>query len=700
MMKWLRAHTKQIMVVVVLLAMLSFVGGSALVEILAPDPAKSVFGKAFGQDITQGDLSFARQDVEVLDRLSPVQSPYPQIWQFGNKATRLEHWYLLYLEAERAGVEVSDQEIERDLKALPAEYLENLRVNQRITPPAIRQALRRQMAIQKHASHVTGAAMPSEGQVKHFVSETEDKIRVKFISVPAERYLDNDAPISDAEVQAMFDAHKDEKASESDSGFGYKYDDRVKLQYISTSLSKISPQVTISMDAIKTYWKANKAQFTKTIYVEPETPASQPTSDAASQPAEPPAPQPKQVEKSFSEAREDVERELRRRNATQLAEQAMKKAQSLLAKPWQDVKTDTTTGLKPIPAGADAADVMKKVADRIMGEFGVPVDYAESEWLSKDDLMSYKDLRGAFLSGQLTVTLSDYAFNVPPFYEHDEDRSSDTGLQLFQPCEAPFTAMSPQFSGGQLNYATDRYIVFRVVATTKSQAPADVSEVRDQVERDVRIQRGFAKAEPVARELYAVASRLGVEKTLDYFPDLKSGTPLIAVTTPPSFARRTRIADGQMMDAMKEGKPTLMAPSVTGVGLSETFVDACYEMTEPSWSPPAMDVPETERTAAATTQPALEPAPLVRLLSIPKLRKHFVVELAGTEPVDQEKFETTLRNSAYFRLLSERRALLMTEWFDPKAVEERAGFERVSDADAPDSTGGIEAPRPPQPPMF
>jgi hypothetical protein len=113
-----------------------------------------------------------------------------------------------------------------------------------------------------------------------------------------------------------------------------------------------------------------------------------------------------------------------------------------------------------------------------------------------------------------------------------------------------------------------------------------------------------------------------------------------------------------------------------------------------------MDVPETERTAAATTQPALDPAPLVRLLSVPKLRKHFVVELAGTEPVDQEKFETTLRNSAYFRLLSERRALLMTEWFDPKAVETRAGFERVSDADAPDSTGGIEAPQPPQPPMF
>lgn len=556
------------------------------------------------------------------------------------------------------------------------------------------------MAIQKHASHVTGAAMPSEGQVKHFVSETEDKIRVKFISVPAERYLENDAPINDAEVQAMFDVHKDQKASESDSGFGYKYDDRVKLQYISTSISKISPQVTISMDAIKTYWKANKAQFTKTIYVEPETPASQPTGDAASQPAEPPAPQPKQVEKSFSEARDDVERELRRRNATQLAEQAMKKAQSLLAKPWQDVKTDLTTGLKPIPAGADAPDAMKKVADRMMGEFGVPVDYAETDWLSKDDLMSYKDLRGAFLSGQLTVTLSDYAFNVTPFYQHDEDRSSDTGLQLFQPCEAPFTAMAPQFSGGQLSYATDRYIVFRVVATNSSQAPADVSEVREQVERDVRIQRGFAKAEPVARELYAVASRLGVEKTLDYFPDLKSGTPLIAVTTPPAFARRTRIADGQMMEAMKEGKPTLMAPSVTGVGLSEAFVDACYEMTEPSWSPPAMDVPETERTAAATTQPALEPAPLVRLVSIPKLRKHFVVELAGTEPVDQEKFETTLRNSAYFRLLSERRALLMTEWFDPKAVEARAGFERVSDADAPDSTGGIEAPRPPQPPMF
>lgn len=700
MMKWLRAHTKQIMAVVVLLAMFSFVGGTALVEILAPNQAKQVFGRAFAQDITQGDLSFARQDVEVLDRLSPREGPYPKIWQFGNPDLRLEHWYLLFLEAGKSGVEVSDQEIDRDLQSLPADYLEILRTRERITPPAIRQALRRQMAIQKNAARVTGAAMPSEAQVKHFVAETEDKIRVKFISVPAERYLEPDAPVSDAEAQAMFDANKDVMASESETGFGYKYDDRVKVQYMIASIAKVSPQVDVSMDAIKSYWKANKAQFTKTIYVEPETPASQPTTDASTQPAEKPAPQPKQVEKSFSEARPDVERLLRERNASQLAEQAMKKAQIALAKPWQDVKTDLETGLKPIPAGADAPDAMKNVADRIAQEFGIPVDYAETEWLSKDELMTHKDLRGASLSGQFGAGLPDYAFNVPPFFEHEEGRTSEMGLQLFQPCEAPFTGMAPQFRGGTLEYKPDRVIVFRVIATSEAKAPDSLAEVREEVDRDVRIQRGYEKAEPVARELFAVASRVGVEKTLDFFPDLKTGTPLIAVTTPPSFPHRQRIAEPQILDAMKEGKSILGPPTVTGVGNSEAFADACYEMTEPGWTPPPVDVPETERTAAATTQPAAEPAPIVRLVSIPRLHRHFVVELAGSEPVDQEKFESTLRKTAYFRLMSDRRALLMTEWFNPESIENRAGFERIASEDAPDSTGGIEAPPTPQPPMF
>lgn len=701
MMKWLRVHTKQIMVVVVLLAMFSFVGGSALVSILAPDRMKEVFGHALGQNITHGDLSYAQHDVDILERISPTRSGYPQIWQFGKRDLRVEHWYLLYLEAEKSGVQVADQEIDRDLQSLPPEFLERLRTNDRITPPAIRQAIRRQMAIQKNAGHVTGAAMPSEEQVKHFVADTEEKLRVKFISLPAERFMEADAPVTDAECQAMFDANKDVMAADSDSGFGYKYDDRVKLQYMTANVSKISPQVQIGLEAIKTYWKSNKSKFTKTIYVEPETPASQPTTDSTSQPAEKPAPEPKQVEKSFSEAQPDVERELRMRNAIQLAEQAMKKAQSLLAKPWQDVKTDLSTGLKPIPAGADAADAMKQIADRVSKEFGIPVDYAETDWLSRDQLISYKDVRGAYLSGQMTVTLPDYAFNVPPFYKHEEGKSSDTGLQLFQPCEAPFTGMAPQFSGGRLDYVPDRMIVFRVVAATESQSPASLAEVREQVERDVRIQRGMQKAEPVAREVYAVASRLGVEKTLDYFPDLKSGTPLIAVTTPPSFAHRMRIADQQMLDAMKEGKPTLMAPSVTGVGVSETFVDACYEMKEPGWSPPAMDIPETERTTAATTQPAAEPAPIVRLVSIPKLRKHFIVELAGTEPVDQEKYESSLRKTAYFRLLNDRRVLMMSEWFDPKAVEARTNFERTASSDdAPKSSDGIAKPPPPAPPVF
>ncbi len=55
MMKWLRKYRKQLMVGLVLFAMLSFVGGSALTTMFNPDPGSVVFAEIFGARVTEND---------------------------------------------------------------------------------------------------------------------------------------------------------------------------------------------------------------------------------------------------------------------------------------------------------------------------------------------------------------------------------------------------------------------------------------------------------------------------------------------------------------------------------------------------------------------------------------------------------------------------------------------------------------------
>src|SRR5262245_45535831 len=117
MMKWLRAHSKQIMVVTVLLAMFSFVGGSALVQILSPSQDKDPVLRAFGKVYTLRDLRQSQFDTDVLNKLSIR-------WQYDQPDYKMSYdqWHCLAEEAERAGLAVSDDEVEQEIQSLQQQW--------------------------------------------------------------------------------------------------------------------------------------------------------------------------------------------------------------------------------------------------------------------------------------------------------------------------------------------------------------------------------------------------------------------------------------------------------------------------------------------------------------------------------------------------------------------------------------------------
>jgi hypothetical protein len=693
MMKWFRAHTKQIMAFLVLVAMFSFVGGSALVSILQPNPSKEPFGFAFGKQFNQGEIGQAQQDISVLDRISgrspELKAMYGEAWQFGRKDLLVHDWYLLAREAERAGIEVSDQEVDDQLKNLPADYLETLRVQYGITPAEVRHAVARQVAIEKNGRRVTSAAIPSENQVRNYVQHTEDKVKVRLAALDAEKFIDPKEPVSPADLQAQFDKHKDVDPAKSDDGFGYRYPRRVKLQYVVADIPSIAASVDLPLDAVKSAWKANKSKYKKVVYVDAPV-TSAPTSGPTSQPDKP-KPTPKSVEKSFSEARADVERDLRQKSAAQAADQAIRKIQSQLQRPWLDEKTDSKTGYKSIPAGAKEPGVMKAASDRYAAEFKIALDYGETPLLSKEQLAKQPKIGGTHLTSSAstaggvaeTVDIQDYAFRVPGFFERASESESLPSLQLFQVPDMPLTdsrRINASMQGGRqqiIEIPAQKIVLFRVVEAREAEAPKSVDEVRAAVEHDVRLIRAFAAIEPIAKEVWAASQRLGVEKAMELFTDLREKHG-VSVGTPPPFARLARQEDPRTRNRMMPTEePPLAPPSVALVGASKEFVDSAFEMTAEGWKPPKIETPATDRIKAATTRPALEPAPKVSLVSLPKQHEWFVVELAGREPVDQGQFDTKYRQMAFYELMNERNMVLRDQWYKPEHIEKRCEFRRI-----------------------
>lgn len=693
-MKWLREHSKQIMVVVVLLAMFSFVGAEGLMMVLQPNPAKEVVMTAFGREYTQMARFEAQTDADTLMYLNLP-------WQY-NPDLRITHFLLLSEEARQAGIEVSEEETAQWLAKIEEQLaknnvsLEDLRQRHRLSRPLIRRALERMLLVNKNFSRLYDAAVPSEPQLRHFVKATEEKVHVKFTWLDAEKYIDAKEAISDDEAQAQFERYRDRLAAESDDGFGYKYPRRVKLQYVVISPAALEPQMTISDEEIREYWRAgdNRNKYMKTIMVDDVPPGS----PADTQPFEAKK-VPEQRVMELSEAIPAVRRDLAAARARKVARQVADRLADDLSRPWTQLGEPAPEGFRTIPEECRDPAYLDRIAKDVASKFNVTIEYGETPLVSAQDLGEHAAIKGATTPGDqgTPVALSDFAFRVPGFY--DPAGKSDAGLrlQLFETPNPPMTVNQPgayTFQDGrfvQTPGALEKLVIFRVVETAESGIPSTLAEVRDKVDRDLRLLHALDRMEPQAREIYAVARHLGLDKATPLFSDLRDrGVEPTPFTAPP-FARSAVEFEPEKRDALiAAGKLPLRPASVSRVGEDAAFIDACFAMVDPAWVNPDVGDVAGDRLLNATTQPAVQPEPKVRTLRSTKQKKWYVVELVNSTPVDIEQYENTLRAKAFRTLAERRRVALSEEWFKPANIEARCRFKALDEAPPPDSAEGLK----------
>lgn len=663
MMKWFRKHTKQIMVGVVLFAMFSFVGGPAIQSIFGPNQGSTEVGTAFGEEFTIDDVRAVSTDIDILE------SFLGRGWYavLINPKMRREHWYMLTREAADSGIAVSDEQIEANLakSGITPELLAQFDDKRRLSYPVVKSAFGRYFAVQRLAQRVMSAAAPSEAEIRHYVRDTQEKVRVSLVALDAENFVDPDEELSEAEILAHFEAHKNLDPAESESGFGYRFPRRVAVQHFGASIEDIESLVTCSLDEAKAHWRKNRANYTKTEIVTTTTlPATEPSQKER-----------RQVELKFSEARMQIERDVRRQKAESLLDKAMREACTELLKPWQDQSVDVVTGYKmEIPKPVQAPDFMRKVCDRISASLGVPLTFKETGLLSQDELAKDQTIGKAFMQVSATerIGFPEYAFRIPRFFKKERGSETTLSLQLFQTPDLPLIQTTFKQIGGRFQQVPVGAYLFRVVDARQAEPAESIDEVREKVIRDLRRIRAFQRMETDAKALYAASRHLGLKDALDLMGDLRVKSTVERVFGPTPIARRA--------------EKTLNVPFVPVVGAaSQEFVDACFEMAADGWTPEPMDLPDTPDVARATTRPAMDPAPLLRLVPLPKLQRWIVVEFNGLDPVREDQYESKYRGEAFAFFTSQgsrRMTEVRTSWFEPENIEKRCGFVRAKDSTA------------------
>lgn len=680
MMEWLRAHTKQIMVVVVLMAMLAFIGDQALMNMLSASDANEKYGKVFGETVRTGDLMAVQRDLEILERLG-----FPLNFS-GEKMVTPQHYYMLLAEAKAAGLSASQAEVDQTLKGqgITVEVMQMLQPRNVYAPANIYEAVGHYIQINKNAERVLRAAMPSEAEARHYAVDTEERAKVKTVVFDAAKFVDSAEVIPEADIQAQFDKYKNTFKAEGEDGYGYKYPARVKLQCIVADFSRIASQTPVSLEEASAHWRNNKAAYTISEKVPTSRPAT--TNPADSQPTTMPEPSETTIsrEMTFSEARPQVESEIKKKRAAQLAEQAMRKASADLLKPWFEVVTDKKTGYKPVPPGVTDAGYMETIRNKAAAEAGIALDYMEIGPLSQVDLANHPAVGKAKVAGSeiQRLSLAEYAFRVPPLYKPTDEFDSTLRLQHHQTPDAPLPLESmPRYTiqNNQLVALPGErtgLVIFRVIEAFESAPPATLAEVHAQVVSDLREQRAYARMESTANQLYAAARKVGLTDALAMDEALKAKLGIAAVATPNPFSRRN---GGDLSTA-----------SVDGIGAAEDFLTTVFAMAAPDWKSAEPGPTTMPELPALTTRPATSPAPKVALVNLPKARKRVVVEFLELAPLTEDRFTSSVRNSAFQQLFQKRARETGRIWFDPKNIEKRCSFELLATDRGPIRGEGVQ----------
>jgi peptidyl-prolyl cis-trans isomerase D len=165
-------------------------------------------------------------------------------------------------EADRLGIDVSDEETRQRIFAMPAfqdngafigdaRYQQLLRMQRPpMTPAEFEDNVRRSLAVEKLRASITDWLSVPDGELEREYRRRNDKVKLAVVSFTADSFR-SQVTASDAEVASYFDAHKND----------FKIPEKRKIRYVLIDIDALRAKVAIPPADIEREYKNNEEQY-------------------------------------------------------------------------------------------------------------------------------------------------------------------------------------------------------------------------------------------------------------------------------------------------------------------------------------------------------------------------------------------------------------------------------------------------------
>jgi len=492
-------------------------------------PGEATIGRVGSEKIVADQVNNARAEWNMLKSMIVYPngrnqrgepSEVPLASTLGESAIRQmeEHppmFLLLLKEARDSGVSVSQRDLSTELGQINIHLpdgrtvlYENLGDSE--LADQVRLAVRDYMLIRATYERAASVVKVSRPLLSNRLAKEQQEIKLNLIEFDAKPFMDKVSPPSAEALQKQFDRYADTLSAQYDpadsdpSGFGYKFPDRVKLQYVGIARDQVKAAVKASKSdyewevEAQRYYRKNAKQFPVT------QPTSAPTDsfslDSTTRPSKPttgPATRP------FAEVRAQVLDAIIDPQVDKLAQAVATKITVTMANDYglyrAAMRTAGTTAPATMPLTSfgvpyDSFDYLQKLSAEVQKEFKVlPTVVSLGEaFLTEKQLEKLPGIGESFTTmRQMLLTFPQYAFDLgAPFHENREE-----ALHLFE--------ISRPLLGREMTF------FFRLTAADPAHKPASLSEVIEAVTHDVTLTDAMKLARASADATMQAAKSVG-----------------------------------------------------------------------------------------------------------------------------------------------------------------------------------------------
>ncbi len=492
----------------------------------------------------------------------------------------------------------------------------------------------------------TSAVKISEPMMEHQLGVMGQTITLSAADFTGAQYASRVPPATADQLKAQFDKYADllkgTTTAGNPFGFGYRYPDRIKLQYIALDKAAVRKVVEgfsapgkpkdpyeWEVEAQK-YYRQHQSEFPTT------QPAAAPVDTRMS--LDSPAPRP--TTQPFSQVHDKIRNQLINEVTDKRMAQIQERVASVLAGDWVTYHNvvgastqPTTAPVSSLGVPYSSVDYLQKLAAQIQSGYGVlpMIQSIADNWLTGEDVAKIPGIGQAMLIGTEPpfpapqYLMSYSASFLPP------DRRGDTNvLQEFEPTRPM------QDSSGVVYIA-------RVSGAQPTHKPEALAEVEPLVRADVTNKAAYDLAKADATKLLDAARKT----------DLKTAA-----------AGKSLVTVGPL--TVQPGAPIpglLVSEQLTGSFLSQAF----------------------KLITTPTSRPSGKP---IELIELPPDGRVLVAELASLQAMWTDRSKPLQEVQMSMMLKNELDSRFGADWFDYKNVVSRMNYvpdASMKDQDTPAS---------------